>query len=210
MASCPHRLSIAVGPYHGTACVLWPYPRPPALPPAHSHDVPIFYASKVAKKSMHVYQTYINMMNDHIRDAHASGKNPWDFTHVQNLDFGRGGAAALANFDDSRPMVVMASPGMLQSGFSRELFEMWCSDRRNGLMMPGYSVAGTLAHHLLSEPKEIITTGGDRVPVNLSIHYISFSAHSDFAQTSRFVKECSPSHVVLVHGAEEQVPCHPA
>ena len=167
------------------------------------HEVPIFYASKVAKKSMRVYQTYINMMNEHVRSAHAAGTNPWEFTHVQNLDFGRGGATALSNFDDSRPMVVMASPGMMQSGFSRELFEMWCSDKRNGLMMPGYAVAGTLAHHLVSEPKEITTSAGDRVPVNLSIHYISFSAHSDYAQTSKFIQALSPAHVVLVHGAED-------
>ena len=167
------------------------------------HDVPIFYASKVAKKSMRVYQTYINMMNEHVRGAHAAGANPWEFTHVQNLDFGRGGATALSNFDDSRPMVVMASPGMMQNGFSRELFEAWCSDRRNGLMMPGYSVAGTLAHHVMSEPKEITTSTGDKVPVNLSIHYISFSAHSDYAQTSSFIRQLNPAHVVLVHGAED-------
>jgi cleavage and polyadenylation specificity factor subunit 3 len=169
------------------------------------HGVPIFYASKVAQKSMRVYQTYINMMNDHIRSAHMAGTNPWDFTHVQNLDLGRGGTAGLANFDDSRPMVVMASPGMMQNGFSRDLFEMWCSDRRNGLMMPGYSVAGTLAHHILSEPKEITTSQGDRVPVNLSIHYISFSAHSDYAQTSDFINTLRPNHVVLVHGAKEEM-----
>ena len=102
-------------------------------------------------------------------------------------------------------MIVMASPGMMQSGFSRELFESWCSDKRNGLMMPGYSVAGTLAHHVMSEPKEITTSAGDRVPVNLSIHYISFSAHSDYAQTSQFIKALSPAHVVLVHGAEDQM-----
>ena len=86
------------------------------------------------------------MMNSHVRGAFDAGTNPWEFRYVQNLDFGRGGATALSSFDDSRPMVVMASPGMMQSGFSRELFEAWCSDRRNGLMMPGYSVAGTLAH----------------------------------------------------------------
>lgn len=127
--------------------------------------VPSFCAaSKVAKKSMRVYQTYINMMNSHVRIAHASGANPWEFTHVRNLNFGKGGA--LSELDDSTPLVVMASPGMMQSGFSRELFEMWCSDRRNGLMMPGYSVAGTLAHHLMSEPKEITTSAGDRVPVS--------------------------------------------
>ena len=63
---------------------------------------------------MRVYQTYINMMNQHIRSAHSAGTNPWEFTHVQNLDFGKGGATAISNFDDSRPMVVMASPGMMQ------------------------------------------------------------------------------------------------
>ena len=55
-------------------------------------------------------------------------------------------------------------------------------------MMAGYSVKGTLAHHVLSEPKEITTSTGDRVPVNLSIHYISFSAHSDYAQV--IASEC--------------------
>jgi len=165
-------------------------------------EVPIYYASKVAKKSMRVYQTYINMMNHHIRDAHALGANPWNFQFVKNLEIGRG---SLAHFDDSLPMVVMASPGMMQSGFSRELFEMWCSDRRNGLMMPGYSVAGTLAHHVMSEPKEIVTSAGDRVPVNLSIDYTSFSAHSDFQQTREFVASLRPAHVVLVHGAEEEM-----
>ena len=163
------------------------------------HSVPIFYASPLAKKCMRVYQTYINMMNGHIRDAHAEGRNPWDFEFVRNL---QGGTSQL---DDSQPMVIMASPGMMQNGLSRELFEMWCSDRRNGLMMPGYSVAGTLAHHVLNEPKEIVTSAGDRVPVNLSIDYISFSAHSDYAQTSEFVAALRPAHVVLVHGAKEEM-----
>jgi hypothetical protein len=102
-------------------------------------------------------------------------------------------------------MVVMASPGMLQQGLSRELFETWCSDRRNGLVMPGYSVAGTLANHLLTEPKEIQTSSGDWVPVNLSITYISFSAHSDFAQTSEFITSLRPRHVIHVHGGEDEM-----
>lgn len=149
---------------------------------------------------MWVYQTYINMMNRHIRDAHQMGSNPWNFRFIKNLESGR---ASFSRVDDSMPMVVMASPGMMQSGFSRELFERWCSDKRNGLMMPGYSVAGTLAHHVLTEPQEIVTSGGDRVPVNLSIEYISFSAHSDFQQTRDFVAAVRPKYVVLVHGAEE-------
>ena len=153
------------------------------------HGVPIYYASTVAKKCMRVYQTYINMMNEHIIDSHARGTNPWEFQFVRNM-------SNATNFDDSQPMVIMASPGMMQSGLSRELFELWCSDKRNGLMMPGYSVAGTLAHYVMTEPKEITTSQGDRVPINLSIDYISFSAHSDYAQTSEFVAKLRPAHVV--------------
>ena len=33
------------------------------------HSVPIFYASPLAKKCMRVYQTYINMMNQHVRSG---------------------------------------------------------------------------------------------------------------------------------------------
>ena len=33
----------------------------------------------------------------------------------------------------------------LQSGLSRELFEQWCTDRRNGVIIAGYCVEGTLA-----------------------------------------------------------------
>lgn len=34
---------------------------------------------------------------------------------------------------------------MLQGGPSRELLEMWAPDARNGLIVTGYSVEGTLA-----------------------------------------------------------------
>ena len=40
---------------------------------------------------------------------------------------------------------MLASPGMLQSGPSRELLELWAPDPRNGLIMTGYSVEGTMA-----------------------------------------------------------------
>jgi cleavage and polyadenylation specificity factor subunit 3 len=31
----------------------------------------------------------------------------------------------------------MASPGVMESGLSRELFEMWCTDSKNGVIIPG-------------------------------------------------------------------------
>lgn len=46
------------------------------------------------------------------------------------------------------PCVVLAAPGMLQSGLSRELFEYWCGDSRNGVVLTGYSVRVSLYREL--------------------------------------------------------------
>ena len=53
--------------------------------------------------------------------------------------------------------------------------------------------------------QDITTSAGDRVPVNLSINYVSFSAHSDYAQTSEFIATLRPYHVIFVHGGEEEM-----
>ncbi len=53
------------------------------------------------------------------------------------------------SFNDNQPCVVMASPGMLQSGVSRVLFDRWCSDEKNLVLIPGYSMEGTLAKKVL-------------------------------------------------------------
>lgn len=99
--------------------------------------VPIYYASSLAKKCMAVYQTYINMMNEKIRKQFAIS-NPFIFKFISNL-------RNMDNFEDVGPCVMMASPGMLQNGVSRELLERWCQDRKNGLVITGYSVDGTVA-----------------------------------------------------------------
>jgi cleavage and polyadenylation specificity factor subunit 3 len=195
-------------------------------------NVPIYYASTLAKKCMKVYQTYINMMNEKIRKQFAI-ENPFIFKHISNLK-------GMDQFDDAGPSVVMASPGMLQSGLSRELFEMWCADKvrritrsqtslfdtsafsssildlkpyiipstlpqRNGVILPGYCVEGTLAKTIMSEPPEITASSGASIPLRLSVHYISFSAHSDFKQTSEFIDLLQPPYVVLVHGDSNEM-----
>eukprot|EP01132_Coremiostelium_polycephalum_P004064 gene4064-5088_t len=159
--------------------------------------IPIYYASALAKKCMTVYQTYINMMNERIREQNAIS-NPFKFKHISNIK-------GIDDFIDNGPCVFMASPGMLQSGLSRTLFERWCTDRRNGVVIPGYSVEGTLAKHIMSEPAEITRLDGVNVPLNLSVSYVSFSAHSDFLQTSEFIQEIQPPHIILVHGDSNEM-----
>lgn len=160
-------------------------------------DVPIYFASKLAAKALRVYQTYINMMNERIRKQIAIS-NPFHFEHISNLK-------SMDDFDDSGPSVVMASPGMLQSGVSRQLFERWCSDKRNACIIPGYVVEGTLAKKILSEPKDIVALDGRILPMNCTVEYISFSAHADFVGTSGFVEKLVPPNIVLVHGERNEM-----
>ena len=46
------------------------------------HNVPIYYASSLARKCMAVYQTYIHTMNSNIRSRFAKRDNPFVFTYV--------------------------------------------------------------------------------------------------------------------------------
>ncbi|XP_026320654.1 cleavage and polyadenylation specificity factor 73 [Hyposmocoma kahamanoa] len=160
-------------------------------------DIPIYYASSLAKKCMAVYQTYINAMNDRIRRQIAVN-NPFVFRHISNLK-------GIDHFEDIGPCVIMASPGMMQSGLSRELFECWCTDPKNGVIIAGYCVEGTLAKTILSEPEEITSMSGQKLPLKMSVDYISFSAHTDYQQTSEFINILKPPHVVLVHGEQNEM-----
>ncbi|KAH9320735.1 hypothetical protein KI387_015374, partial [Taxus chinensis] len=161
------------------------------------HNVSIYYASPLAKKCMTVYQTYINAMNDKIR-TQFEGSNPFDFKHILPLK-------SIENFEDVGPSVVMASPGGLQSGLSRQLFDIWCQDKKNACVIPGYAVEGMLTKTIMNEPKEVTLMNGLQAPLNMRVHYISFSAHADFSQTSAFLNELCPPNIILVHGEANEM-----
>ncbi|EAU34184.1 conserved hypothetical protein [Aspergillus terreus NIH2624] len=191
--------------------------------------IPIYYIGNTARRCMVVYQTYIGAMNDNIKrlfrqrmaEAEASGdKNasagPWDFRFVRSL-------RSLERFDDVGGCVMLASPGMLQSGTSRELLERWAPNERNGVIMTGYSVEGTMAKQLLNEPEQIpavmsraatglIRRGANSdeeqkvmIPRRCTVDEISFAAHVDGVENRNFIEEVSAPVVILVHGEKHQM-----
>lgn len=95
---------------------------------------------------------------------------------------------------------MMASPGFLQNGVSRHLFERWCDDSRNGVIIAGYTVEGTLAHQLLEQPQTITCQDNVIKPRRCQIEHVSFSAHVDYNDNLRFIKEVAPDNIILVHG----------
>jgi cleavage and polyadenylation specificity factor subunit 3 len=154
--------------------------------------VPIYQASALARRAMTVYQTYINVLNSDMKAAFEEA-NPFVFNHVNHL-------AHTSGLDNVGPCVVLATPSMLQSGLSRELFEAWCGDAANGVIIADFAVQGTLAREILSDCKSIQARGGGELPLKMSVDAISFSAHADYPQTQQFLDALAPPHVVLVHG----------
>src|SRR4051812_18319500 len=108
---------------------------------------------------------------------------------------------------------------MCQNGVSRELLERWAPDPKNGLIITGYSVEGTMAKQIVTEPTEIpaVMTGsrfrGNRndpdaqimVPRRMSIDELSFAAHVDYQQNSGFIEEVGARTVILVHGEQNNM-----
>lgn len=160
-------------------------------------NISIYYASNLARKCMAVYQTYTSIMNEKIRLGSSSSEktNPFQFKHIKSIK-------SIDKIHDMGPCVVVASPGMLQNGVSRQLLERWAPDPKNAVILTGYAVEGTMAKELLAEPHAIPSISNPEVaiPRRLSIDEISFAAHVDFQQNAGFIEEVSPRKIILVHG----------
>ncbi|KAI1330694.1 cleavage and polyadenylation specifity factor [Xylariaceae sp. FL0255] len=194
---------------------------------AEYQKIPIYYASNLARKCMVVYQTYVGAMNDNIKrlfrermaEAEASGEGagkggPWDFKYIRSLK-------NLDRFDDVGGCVMLASPGMLQNGVSRELLERWAPSEKNGVIITGYSVEGTMAKHIVQEPDQIQAVmsrstnairrapGSDNekvmIPRRCSVAEYSFAAHVDGQENKDFIEEVGAPVVILVHGEQHNM-----
>lgn len=82
--------------------------------------------------------------------------NPFNFKYITEL-------RTQGGLDDVGPCVVLATPSMLQSGLSRELFDAWCEDKRNGIIIADFAVQGTLAREILASPSHVLTKAGAKV-----------------------------------------------
>ena len=140
---------------------------------------------------MAVYQTYIHTMNSHIRSRFARRDNPFVFKsvsvyfvvyahakgllhrHISHVPQTRGWEKKIA---EGPPCVVLASPGFMQVGPSRELFELWAPDSRNGLIITGYSIEGTLAR---VSAKRFVFGGGYLQFVHNALQWTVFSSQRD-------------------------------
>lgn len=158
--------------------------------------VPIYFSAGLTEKANHFYRLFINWTNEKIKSTFVH-RNMFDFKHIRAWD--------RAYIDNPGPMVVFATPGMLHSGTSLELFKKWAPDPKNMVIMPGFCVAGTVGSKVLAGEKHIKTDSFTTIEVNLQVKNLSFSAHADAKGIMQLIRQCDAKNVVLVHGEKSSM-----
>ncbi|KAI8059085.1 beta-lactamase-like protein [Gongronella butleri] len=157
--------------------------------------VPVYFSTGLTSRANEYYKLFINWSSQKIRTTFVE-RNMFDFKHIQAWQRG--------TINHPGPFVVFATPGMLHQGTSLEIFGKIAPDPKNMIIMPGFCVAGTIGHQVLRGAEEV-QIDGRRVPVNLQVRNLSFSAHADAKGIMQLIRNCEPRHVVLVHGELHQM-----
>uniref|UniRef100_A0A0L8I6X1 Uncharacterized protein n=1 Tax=Octopus bimaculoides TaxID=37653 RepID=A0A0L8I6X1_OCTBM len=105
-----------------------------------------FISFSVLHNANHYYKLFITWTSQKIKKTFVQ-RNMFEFKHIKPFD--------RAFIDNPGAMVVFATPGMLHAGLSLQIFRKWASNENNMLIMPGYCVAGTVGHKVLSGVKRL-------------------------------------------------------
>ncbi|EPS71695.1 hypothetical protein M569_03060, partial [Genlisea aurea] len=163
--------------------------------------VPIYYSAGLTMQANMYYKVFIGWTSQKVKDSYPT-RNPFDFKHVCSFD------RSLINAPG--PCVLFASPGMISGGLSLEVFKQWAPFEQNLITLPGYCVAGTVGHKLMSSKgkgscSQMRVDGSVQIDVRCQIHQLSFSHHTDGKGIMDLLRFLSPKHVILVHGEKPKM-----
>lgn len=159
--------------------------------------VPIYFSAGLTIQANMYYKILISWTSQKVKETYAT-RNAFNFKHVHNFD------RSLINAPG--PCVLFATPGMISGGFSLEVFKQWAPCEMNLITLPGYCVAGTVGHKLMSgKPTKINLDKDTQIDVRCQIHQLSFSPHTDSKGIMDLTKFLSPRNVILVHGEKPKM-----
>ncbi|KAK2197469.1 bifunctional Beta-Casp domain/Ribonuclease Z-Hydroxyacylglutathione hydrolase-like/Zn-dependent metallo-hydrolase [Babesia duncani] len=153
---------------------------------------PIYFAGGLSERATNYYK--LHSAWTHQENVPRNCDNPFSLSHICPFDH--------SYLNDSRPMVLFATPGMVHAGLSLRVCKMWAPNPKNLIVIPGYSVQGTVGNKLIAGEKQIQSPLGP-IHVKCKVRYLSFSAHADSAGIMKLIKHVKPKQVILVHGEYE-------
>jgi len=107
--------------------------------------------------------------------------------------------------EEHGPCVIIATSGMMQGGPSVEYLKQLAANKNNSLVFSCYQGEGTLGRRIQNGEREIMFRNGQKVEVckiNMEVHRIEVSAHSDRRQLMDFLSKLTPhpKKVIINHG----------
>ncbi|XP_038123541.1 cleavage and polyadenylation specificity factor subunit 2 [Cyprinodon tularosa] len=110
---------------------------------------PLALLNNVSYNVVEFSKSQVEWMSDKLmRCFEDKRNNPFQFRHL-NLCHSLADLARVPS-----PKVVLCSQPDLESGFSRELFTMWCQNAKNSIILTYRTTPGTLARYLIHNPGE--------------------------------------------------------
>ncbi len=101
--------------------------------------------------------------------------------------------------------LILATSGMLMGGASVQYLKELCSGKKHSLIFSCYQPPGSLGHKIRSGEKEIMVRKDgkqDLMKINMDVHRVEITQHSDRRQLMNYIKRCNPQprKVIVVHG----------
>jgi len=103
------------------------------------------------------------------------------------------------------PCLILATSGMLTGGPSVEYLKGLCEGKKHSLIFSCYQPPGSLGHRVREGEKEMVLRENGKTEVlkiNMDVHKVEITNHSDRRQLMNYVKRCNPQprKVIVVHG----------
>ncbi|MDP3990292.1 MAG: beta-CASP ribonuclease aCPSF1 [archaeon] len=99
------------------------------------------------------------------------------------------------------PCLILATSGMLAGGPSVEYLKGLAEGSKHSLIFSCYQPPGSLGHRIREGSSEVMLEGRP-LKINLQVHKVEITNHSDRRQLMNYVKRCNPQprKVIVVHG----------
>ncbi len=103
--------------------------------------------------------------------------------------------------EEEGPSLILATSGMLTGGPSVEYLKHLAEGKKNSIIFSCYQPRGSLGQRIRDGEKDIMMEG-KMVTMNLDVHKVEITNHSDRRQLMNYVKRCNPQprKVLVVHG----------
>jgi metallo-beta-lactamase family protein len=161
--------------------------------------LPLYLDSPMASRASEVYLRHPEVYDAETAELLRSGQSPLEYpgeTYTNAVEQSKMIRTA------ARPLMVVASSGMLTGGRILHHLKDFLPDPACTLLFIGYQAEGTLGRHLQSGGKTA-RIDGDEYPVRCRVRSISgFSAHADEHELAAWLAHFGdePRRVFIVHG----------